>query len=164
MSSQLKRTLRGVVKDHRLPGGHNLARHQPWFSRSYIQAMKQYTWTKFYRQTNVAMSLWFGMAVFTPFFAASMLYTIFWRGSVSNMWQPKFQLTRAGRHASQHAYNANPDNFYNHNAGCWSLDPMCGLAQMPKRPEQVLKDPAKHGFKHLRDAEKAVRQEFKGFR
>ncbi len=48
--------------------------------------------------------------------------------------------------------NANPDNFFDNNKGCWTSDPLCGLDFGPKRPWEDLREPEKALFKFQRNA------------
>ena len=49
--------------------------------------------------------------------------------------------------------NENPNNFYDSQQMMWTTDTRYGLSEMPKRPWEMLKDPAKASAKLRRSSD-----------
>ena len=153
----MQKTLRGLVRDHRLPYDYNHHWNQPWFSRAFLKNFKRFLVVRQMTKQNVTTPI-FALFVFAPIMLTSqVLYQYYTTGHFPQALQGNSVLYRKGNYINQHQANANPDNHWDARYYCWSTDPFCGLDVAPKRPWLDLKDPAKSMHKFHRDMDVNVR-------
>ena len=161
--SDMKGTLKGVVRDHRLPRDYKFHFAQPSSSNVFTRAFHRYLVVRQLTKNNVTIPL-MTLFYFLPIYAAWHVFANYYR---SGRWPQAFQrqrwLYRSGNYWVQQIHNANPDNFYDRRFYCWTTDPQCGLEIGPKRPWEDLKDVHKGLANKLdRDVTKTARMEKNG--
>ena len=162
--SDMKSTLKGVVRDHRVPRDYKFHFVQPSNHSVFRKALMRYFAVRQMTKSNVAVPL----SVVFLFIPTYMLFHTYFNAKQSGRWPQAFQrqrwLYRSGNYWIQATHNSNPDNFFDRRHYCWTTDPMCGLEIGPKRPWEDLKD-VKKGLENKlnRDVTKNVRQQKNGY-
>ena len=138
--SDMKSTLKGVVRDHRLPRDYKFHFAQPSNSNVFSRAFHRYLVVRQLTKNNVTIPL-MTLFYFLPIYISWHLFSNYY---MSGRWPQGFQrqrwLYRSGNYWVQQIHNSNPDNFFDRRFYCWTSDPQCGLEIGPKRPWEDLKD------------------------
>ena len=58
MSDPMQRVLKGVVRDHRLPGDYKYQYTQPMHTRTFLKSLKRFFATRQLTKQNVTVPMW----------------------------------------------------------------------------------------------------------
>ena len=147
--------LRGVVRDHRLPGDYKSPAVQPATTAAFFKDFKRVQMTRMVLKNYIHFPNMYFFFFGVPLFVAYSLHRKRATGSYPQILQPAYYMYRGNQslYGYQATGNANPDNFFDRMHNCWTSDPNCGLDVGPKRPWLDLKDPSKNLVKFQRDAD-----------
>ena len=158
--------LRGVIRDHRLPGDYLAPTSQPLSSRAFLNVFTRSMMTRMLKNNYVHFPVTYFFFFGLPLFFSYSWFKAKQTGSYPQILQPQYWLYRnnQGLYGYQSGTNANPDNHFDRMKNCWTSDPNCGWDVAPKRPWLDLKDPSKHLLKLSRDADENKHVKAMGWR
>uniref|UniRef100_A0A7S3I0H1 Uncharacterized protein n=1 Tax=Favella ehrenbergii TaxID=182087 RepID=A0A7S3I0H1_9SPIT len=157
----MKSTLKGVVRDHRLPRDYRFHFAQP-SSSTWSKNLSRYFTVRQMTKQNVSVPLWLCLVIIPAWTIFHSTTNYYLSGRYPQSFQRQRWLYRSGNYGVQTVHNANPDNFFDKRHYCWTTDPNCGLEVGPKRPWLDLKDPKKNLAKLDRDATQSALQQKNG--